>query len=183
MQLAQVIGTATATVRHASLAGCKLLVVQPIAADGASPDGEPQLAVDHLGAGLGDAVVITSDGKFVRDMLKSDTTPVRWSVIGIKDARLVRLDADQLEWIVREVVRRLRIDSAVSPGDGRSNGALGSTPHSPDAHVILTQSLITTATLENKLDGVTRLTVPAKAIVTPAARDLLKDQGIELTRS
>jgi ethanolamine utilization protein EutN len=88
MQTAQVIGSATTTVRHPSLAGCKLLVVQPLAADGASPDGEPQLAVDQLGAGVGDAVIITSDGKHVRQMLASETTPVRWSVIGIKDPRL-----------------------------------------------------------------------------------------------
>ncbi len=85
MQTAQVIGTATATVRHASLAGCKLLVVQPLAIDGASPDGEPQLAVDRMGATVGDHVIITSDGKFTRQMLNSDTTPVRWSVLGIKD--------------------------------------------------------------------------------------------------
>jgi ethanolamine utilization protein EutN len=85
MLTAKVIGTATATVRHPSLAGCKLLVVQPLLHDGATPDGEPQLAVDRLGVGLGDAVIITSDGKFVREMLKSDTTPVRWSVIGLKD--------------------------------------------------------------------------------------------------
>jgi ethanolamine utilization protein EutN len=86
MQTAQIIGTATATLRHPSLAGCKLLVVQPLAADGAAPDGEPQLAVDQLGAGIGELVVITSDGKVVREMLKSDTTPVRWTVLGIKDA-------------------------------------------------------------------------------------------------
>jgi ethanolamine utilization protein EutN len=88
MQTAHVIGSATATVRHPSLAGSKLLIVQPVAADGASPDGEPQLAVDRLGAGLGDAVILSSDGKCVRELLQSDTTPVRWSVVGIKDANL-----------------------------------------------------------------------------------------------
>ena len=85
MQAAKIIGMATATVRHPSLAGCRLLVAQPLSADSAKPDGEPQLAVDRLGASVGDTVVITSDGKFVRDMLKSDTTPVRWTVIGIQD--------------------------------------------------------------------------------------------------
>ncbi len=87
MQTAKIIGTATATVRHPSLAGCKLLVAQPLASDGASPDGEPQLVVDRLGAGVGDRVIITSDGKFVRELLKCDNTPVRWSVLGIKDER------------------------------------------------------------------------------------------------
>jgi ethanolamine utilization protein EutN len=85
MQTAKIIGTATATVRHASLAGCRLLVAQPLQVDGASPDGEPQLVVDRLGAGLGDVVMITSDGKYVREVLNCDKTPVRWSVLGIKD--------------------------------------------------------------------------------------------------
>ena len=82
---AKVIGSATATVRHPSLAGCKLLVVQPYQLDARTPDGDPQLAVDQLGAGVGEMVVISSDGKFVRQMLRSETTPVRWSVIGIED--------------------------------------------------------------------------------------------------
>ncbi len=85
MMSAQVIGTATATVRHPSLAGCKLLVVQPLRADGAGADGDPQLAIDRIGAGVGDRVMITSDGKFVRDVLGSEATPARWTVLGIYD--------------------------------------------------------------------------------------------------
>jgi ethanolamine utilization protein EutN len=84
---AKVIGSATATVRHPSLAGCKLLVVQPYQLDGQTPDGDPQLAVDRLGAGVGETVVLSSDGKFVRLMLGSETTPVRWSVIALEDAQ------------------------------------------------------------------------------------------------
>ena len=85
MQLGLVVGRATATVKHASMEGWKLLIVQPIAADGRSPDGDPVVAVDSLGAGQGETVIITSDGKGTRALLKSDTTPVRWSVMGIKD--------------------------------------------------------------------------------------------------
>ncbi|HMO86761.1 MAG TPA: EutN/CcmL family microcompartment protein [Lacipirellulaceae bacterium] len=85
MQSARIIGLATATVRHSSLAGCKLLIAQPLAADGARADGDPQLVVDRLGAGVGDRVIITSDGKFVRDLLGSDATPVRWTVLGLED--------------------------------------------------------------------------------------------------
>lgn len=80
-----VIGSATATARHPSFDGCKLLVVQPLAADGSSPDGDPQLAIDRCGAGVGDAVVITSDGAYVRRLLYCDNTPVRWSVLGVID--------------------------------------------------------------------------------------------------
>jgi len=85
MQLGTVIGTATATVKHPSMQGWKLLVVQFHSADGRSPDGEPVLAVDALGAGAGQQVLLTSDGKGTRALLKSDTTPVRWSVMGIAD--------------------------------------------------------------------------------------------------
>jgi ethanolamine utilization protein EutN len=65
--------------------GWRLLIVQALAADGRTPDGDPQLAIDRLGAGVGEMVVISSDGKFVRQMLDSETTPVRWSLIGIED--------------------------------------------------------------------------------------------------
>jgi ethanolamine utilization protein EutN len=81
----RVIGTATSTVRHPSMQGWKLLVVQPLAADGHSPDGDPFLAVDNLGAGTGDRVFVTSDGRGPREMLKSETSPVRWHVMGIVD--------------------------------------------------------------------------------------------------
>ena len=85
MLTAKVIGHATSTVKHSSMEGWKLLVVQPLAADGRSPDGDPVLAVDCLGAGRRDDVIITSDGKSTRELLGHMATPVRWSVIGIQD--------------------------------------------------------------------------------------------------
>lgn len=88
MQAGLVVGTARATAKHASLEGQKLLVVQFLKADGRSPDGDPVLSVDTLGAGRGDTVILTSDGRTTRELLKSDTTPVRWSVIGIQDPHL-----------------------------------------------------------------------------------------------
>ena len=85
MLLGRVVGTSTATVKHASMEGWKLLLVQPTAADGTSPDGDPVLAVDALGAGRGETVILTSDGRSTRELLGADNTPVRWSVIGIPD--------------------------------------------------------------------------------------------------
>lgn len=85
MQLGTVIGTAHATVKHASMNGWKLLVVQFYGVDGRTPDGDPVLAVDSLGAGTGEQVILTSDGKSTRGLLGSETTPVRWSVVGIQD--------------------------------------------------------------------------------------------------
>jgi ethanolamine utilization protein EutN len=86
MQLGLVVGTATSTVKHPTLIGQKMLVVQPLMADGAAPDGDPQIAVDAVGAGKGERVMITSDGRFVRELVKHENTPIRWSVIGIADA-------------------------------------------------------------------------------------------------
>ncbi len=85
MQLAKVIGTATATIKHETLIGAKLLLVLPLMADGRSPDGDPLLAVDGVGAGRGETVMITSDGRGARELLKAEATPVRWTIIGIKD--------------------------------------------------------------------------------------------------
>jgi|TARA_B100000809_G_C15036346_1_gene493908 ethanolamine utilization protein EutN len=85
MQLAQVIGTATTTIKHPSMEGCKLLVVLPRLADDRTADGFPLLAVDQLGAGIGETVMITSDGASARKMFGVERTPVRWTVIGLKD--------------------------------------------------------------------------------------------------
>ncbi len=84
MQIAEVIGHATATVKHPSLTGWKLLLVQPLDAS-EKADGDPFLAIDSLGAGRGDRVILTSDGKTVREMMNSNNTPVRWAVLGLPD--------------------------------------------------------------------------------------------------
>jgi len=85
MQLARIIGTATATVKHASLEGTKLYVVQPVMADRTTADGDPQVAIDTVAAGVGDLVMITSDGRLLREVLKSDATPARWSTVALLD--------------------------------------------------------------------------------------------------
>jgi len=85
MLTGRAIGNATATVKHPSMKGWKLLVIQPLLADGRTPDGDPILAVDSLGAGRGQNVIVSSDGRGTRELLASNTTPVRWSVIGIPD--------------------------------------------------------------------------------------------------
>lgn len=85
MLVGRVVGNAVSTVKHPSMQGWKLLVVQPLLAGDRSPDGDPVLAVDSLGAGTGEKVMITSDGRSTQELLASNTTPVRWAVIGIVD--------------------------------------------------------------------------------------------------
>ncbi len=85
MQTARVIGTAVASQKHPTLVGQKLLVVQAYLADGVSPDGDPQIVVDAVGAGKGERVMITSDGLFARTLVGGETSPIRWAAIGICD--------------------------------------------------------------------------------------------------
>ena len=87
MLLALVVGHCNSTVKHETLESKKLLVTQPLMANGVSPDGEPLLAVDNVGAGPGDRVMLTSDGKAIREMFDVDNTPIRWAVIGIVDPK------------------------------------------------------------------------------------------------
>lgn len=85
MFLARVMGNATATVKHSSMEGWKLLLVMALQADGRTPEGDPILVVDSIGAGRGETVIITSDGIGARELLGDMTSPVRWSVLGIRD--------------------------------------------------------------------------------------------------
>jgi len=84
MQLAQVIGRATSTVKHPSLEGWRMLLVQPLGAN-RKADGAPLLAIDALGGSRGDFVMITSDGASVREIMGTNNTPVRWAILGIAD--------------------------------------------------------------------------------------------------
>jgi ethanolamine utilization protein EutN len=84
MQLAHVVGHAVSTVKHATLSGWRLLLVQPMTPDG-KEDGEPLLAIDHLGAGAGQEVLISNDGAGARQLVGAKTSPVRWFVMGLRD--------------------------------------------------------------------------------------------------
>jgi ethanolamine utilization protein EutN len=85
MYLGRVMGNATATVKHPSMEGTKLLLVMALQADGHTIEGDPILVVDKLGAGRGEMVMITSDGIGAREMLGNNKSPVRWTVLGIPD--------------------------------------------------------------------------------------------------
>jgi ethanolamine utilization protein EutN len=84
MQLGRVVGHATATVKHPSLVGQRLLLLQLLTADGAA-DGEPVLALDHLGSTIGEQVLACNDGLEARRLTSAKTTPARWWVMGVCD--------------------------------------------------------------------------------------------------
>ena len=84
MQIGRVVGQGVSTVKHASLSGWRLLLVQLLTTDG-KEDGEPLLAIDHLGAGAGDRVILSNDGQTARQMVGDRNSPARWLVLGICD--------------------------------------------------------------------------------------------------
>jgi ethanolamine utilization protein EutN len=84
MQLARIIGHATATVKHPSFNGWRLLAAQMLNPDRA-PEGDVVCAVDKLGAGAGQLVILNSDGMGAREYIGNPKSPVRFFVIGIVD--------------------------------------------------------------------------------------------------
>ena len=89
MLLARVEGNLTATRKHPSLEGWRLLICQPIDRRG-NPEGTPQVAIDPHGAALHQRVIISSDGLAARKAVGDDKSPVRWMIIGILDETEVR---------------------------------------------------------------------------------------------
>jgi ethanolamine utilization protein EutN len=84
MLLARVEGNVTATRKHPSLEGWRLIICQPINAAGA-PEGVPQVAIDAHGAAMHQRVVISSDGMAARKAVGDEKSPARWMIVGIVD--------------------------------------------------------------------------------------------------
>ena len=84
MQLARVIGTVVATQKHPKFDGAKLLLVQPTTADD-QPRGVPLLAVDSVGAGVHERVLIVIEGRAAGEALGRKGAPVDAAIIGIVD--------------------------------------------------------------------------------------------------
>jgi ethanolamine utilization protein EutN len=84
MQLAMVVGTLVATQKHGRFEAAKLLLVQPIAPD-ETPRGPMLLAVDTVGAGVREKVLIVLDGKAAADAMQRRGTPVDAAILGIVD--------------------------------------------------------------------------------------------------
>lgn len=89
MQIARVVGTVVATQKNPKLEGAKLLLVQPQSLDG-QPRGVAILAIDSVGAGVGETVLVVIEGKAAGDALGRKAAAVDAAVIGIVDAVDVR---------------------------------------------------------------------------------------------
>ena len=84
MQIGRVMGHAVSTVKHPSLQGWRLLLVQPFTHEG-KEDGEPLLAIDKLGAGATHLVILSNDGAGARELVGAKNSPVRWMILGVCD--------------------------------------------------------------------------------------------------
>jgi ethanolamine utilization protein EutN len=84
MRLAQVVGQVVATVRSPELGGDKLLLVQTLDGEG-RPETQVQVAVDRLGAGTGEWVLLVSGSSARMSVAGAGSAPVDLSVVGIVD--------------------------------------------------------------------------------------------------
>jgi microcompartment protein CcmK/EutM len=84
MQLARVIGTVVATVKNDSLNGRTLLIIESLNHH-LNPQGKPMVAVDAVGAGVGE-LVFWCRGKEASFPFKHNDTPTDCTIVGIVDS-------------------------------------------------------------------------------------------------
>jgi microcompartment protein CcmK/EutM len=84
MQIARVVGTVVSTQKHRKFEGAKLLLVQPITPDD-KPRGTALLAIDGVGAGVHEKVLIVLEGRAAGEALGRQAAPVDAAIVGIID--------------------------------------------------------------------------------------------------
>jgi ethanolamine utilization protein EutN len=85
MQICRVVGTVVATQKNRKLEGAKLLLVQPLTLAGEAR-GVALIAIDSVGAGVGERVLVVIEGKAAGDALGRKAAAVDAAVIGIVDS-------------------------------------------------------------------------------------------------
>ena len=84
MLIARVIGELVATQKHASHEGRKLLLVQPLNLDG-TERGDAVVALDAVDAGVGDKVLLATEGFSAMPAVGRPNSPIDMAVIGFID--------------------------------------------------------------------------------------------------
>lgn len=84
MILGLVAGEMYGTIKHPFYEGKRLLVVEKTTVEG-KPTGDYLIAVDSVGAGAGERVIVLDEGTGARQVLNSKDGPVRSVVVGIVD--------------------------------------------------------------------------------------------------
>ncbi len=85
MILGRIIGSVVSIIHHPVVEGRKLLVAERLDATG-RPTGGYIIAIDAIGAGQGETVLILDEGNGARQILDDAVAPVRSVVVGFVDA-------------------------------------------------------------------------------------------------
>ena len=85
MILGRITGSVVSTIHHPVVEGQKLLVAERLDPTG-RPTGGYLIALDGIGAGQGETVLILDEGSGARQILGDSNAPVRSIVVGIVDA-------------------------------------------------------------------------------------------------
>jgi ethanolamine utilization protein EutN len=88
VKIARVAATVVSTIKHPVLDGRRLLLVDLLDVDG-QPIGKDLIAVDTVGAGAGETVLVLDEGNGARQVLRTPQAPVRAVIVGIIDELLV----------------------------------------------------------------------------------------------
>ncbi len=85
MFLGRVIGEVVSTVKHPSLHGRKILVIDMLTPE-RKPVGESVLAIDSVDAGVGDFVLVVDEGSSAALVTGLSDPPIRTVVVGVVDS-------------------------------------------------------------------------------------------------
>ncbi|MEM9381956.1 MAG: EutN/CcmL family microcompartment protein [Planctomycetota bacterium] len=86
MILGEVLGTVVSPTEQVPvLDGRKLLVVRPLKPGGERVTAKPRIAIDTIGAGVGDRVLLIDEGNSGRQILGAPDAPVKTLVVGFVD--------------------------------------------------------------------------------------------------
>lgn len=88
MKIGRVGATVVSTIKHPALDGRRLLLVDLLDLEGRAT-GRDLIAVDAVGAGAGETVLVLDEGNGARQVLKAPEAPVRAVIVGIVDELMV----------------------------------------------------------------------------------------------
>ncbi|MEE8340807.1 MAG: EutN/CcmL family microcompartment protein [Candidatus Neomarinimicrobiota bacterium] len=84
MILGKISGSIHSTINHKFYDNRKLLVVDKLDIEG-NPTADYLIAVDHVGAGSGETVLVIDEGNSARSIVNNDIAPIRSIIVGIVD--------------------------------------------------------------------------------------------------
>lgn len=85
MKIARIVGSVVSTLKHEAYDNKPLLLVEPVNPDG-SPKGPAVVAVDYVGAGIDEYVILGGAPGQAKDVFDLEVAPIREMVMGVIDA-------------------------------------------------------------------------------------------------